>query len=95
MKLYWRTLPMKTLGAENETAAPGRKKMKDRVTFLGSANASLSHRVKLTLMGKSKKPRCFKNINKTALPVHDMHQESAWVNSSLFSEWLHDCFVPE
>ncbi|GBO09966.1 Jerky -like [Araneus ventricosus] len=24
-----------------------------------------------------------------------MHQESAWMNSSLFSEWFRDCFVPE
>ncbi|GBN83483.1 Jerky -like [Araneus ventricosus] len=24
-----------------------------------------------------------------------MHQESVWMNSSLFSEWFHDCFVPE
>ncbi|GBM19254.1 hypothetical protein AVEN_142498-1 [Araneus ventricosus] len=24
-----------------------------------------------------------------------MHQESAWMNSSLFLEWFHDCFVPE
>ncbi|GBM76132.1 hypothetical protein AVEN_272978-1 [Araneus ventricosus] len=45
--------------------------------------------------GKEKKPRYFKNINKTALPVHYMHQESAWMNSSLLSEWFHDCFVPE
>ncbi|GBM46116.1 Jerky -like [Araneus ventricosus] len=69
--------------------------MKDRVTILGCANASGSHRVKLTLVGKSKKPRCFKNINKTALPVHYMHQESAWMNFRLFSEWFHDCFIPE
>ncbi|GBM83748.1 hypothetical protein AVEN_189711-1 [Araneus ventricosus] len=69
--------------------------MKDRMTFLGCANASGSHRVKLTLVGKSKKPRCSNNINKTALPVHYMHQESVWLNSSLFSEWFHDCFVPE
>ncbi|GBL83052.1 Jerky -like [Araneus ventricosus] len=69
--------------------------MKDRVTILGCANASGSHRVKLTLVGKSKKPRCFKNISKTALPVHYMHQEGAWMNYSLFSEWFHDCFVPE
>ncbi|GBO04243.1 hypothetical protein AVEN_212188-1 [Araneus ventricosus] len=52
--------------------------MKDRVTILGCANASGSHRVKLTWVGKSKKPRCFNNINKTALPVHNMHQKSAW-----------------
>ncbi|GBM21736.1 hypothetical protein AVEN_118269-1 [Araneus ventricosus] len=69
--------------------------MKDRVAILGCANASGSHRVKLTLVGKSKKSRCFKNINKTPLPVHYMHQESSWMNSSLISEWFHGCFVPE
>ncbi|GBO46881.1 Jerky -like [Araneus ventricosus] len=69
--------------------------MKDRVTILGCTNASGSHRVKLTLVGKSKKPRCFKNIIKTVLHVHYMHQESAWMNSISFSEWFHDCFVPE
>ncbi|GBL77914.1 Jerky -like [Araneus ventricosus] len=69
--------------------------MKDRVTILGCANAAGSHRVKLTLVGKSKKPRCFKNINKTALLVHYMRQESSRMNSSLFSEWFHYCFVPE
>ncbi|GBM72300.1 Jerky -like [Araneus ventricosus] len=93
--LYWRALPTKTLAAENEAVAPGRKKMTDRVTILGCANACGSHRVELTLVGKSKKSRCFKNINKTSLPVHYMHQESARMNSSLFSEWFHDCFVPE
>ncbi|GBM40870.1 Jerky -like [Araneus ventricosus] len=58
--LYWRALPTKTWAAENEAVAPGRKKMKDRVTILGCANASGSHRVKLPLVGKSKKPRWFK-----------------------------------
>ncbi|GBM02166.1 Jerky -like [Araneus ventricosus] len=84
--LYWRALPMKSLAAENEAVAPGRKKMKDCVTILGCANASGTHPVKLTLVGKSKKSRCFKNFNKTALPVHYMHQESAWMNCSLFSD---------
>ncbi|GBM01686.1 Jerky -like [Araneus ventricosus] len=82
--LYRRALRRKSLAVENEAVALGRKKMKDRVSILGYANASGSHRVKLTLVGKSKKPRCFKKINKTTLPVHYMHQESAWVNSSLF-----------
>ncbi|GBL73977.1 Jerky -like [Araneus ventricosus] len=74
---------------------PGRKKMKYSITILECVNASGSHRVNLTLVGKNKKPLCFKNLNKTTLPVHYMHQESAWMNSSLFSEWFHDCFVPE
>ncbi|GBM94507.1 Jerky -like [Araneus ventricosus] len=51
--LYWRTRPTKTLAAENEAVAPGRKKMKDRVTILGCANDSGSHRVKLSLVRKS------------------------------------------
>ncbi|GBM00668.1 Jerky [Araneus ventricosus] len=42
--LYWRALPTKTLVAENAAVAPGRKKMKNRVTILGCANASGSHR---------------------------------------------------
>ncbi|GBN66286.1 Jerky -like, partial [Araneus ventricosus] len=67
--LFWRALPTKTLVPGNEAVAPSRKKMKDRVTILGCANAFDSHRVKLTLVGKSKQPHCFKNIDKTALPV--------------------------
>ncbi|GBM94538.1 Jerky -like [Araneus ventricosus] len=51
--LYWRTLPTKTLATENEAVAPGRKKMKGRATILGCANASGSHRVKRSLVGKS------------------------------------------
>ncbi|GBO02282.1 hypothetical protein AVEN_27097-1 [Araneus ventricosus] len=47
--LYWRALPTKTLAAENEAVAPGRKKMKDRKRFCTLANASGSHRIKLTL----------------------------------------------
>ncbi|GBN83352.1 Tigger transposable element-derived protein 2 [Araneus ventricosus] len=50
--LYWRPLAMKTLAAENEAVASGRKKMKDRVAILGCANASGSHRVNLTLVEK-------------------------------------------
>ncbi|GBO06777.1 Jerky -like [Araneus ventricosus] len=93
--LYWSALPTKSLAAENEVVAPGRNKRKDRMTILGCANASGSHRVKLSLVVKSKKPRCFKNINKSALLVPYMHQESAWMNSSLFSEWFHFCSVPK
>ncbi|GBN39006.1 hypothetical protein AVEN_179668-1 [Araneus ventricosus] len=36
--LYWRAFSTKTLAAENEVVAPGRKKMKVRATILGCAN---------------------------------------------------------
>ncbi|GBM78027.1 Jerky -like [Araneus ventricosus] len=58
--LYWRALLTKTLAAKNEVVAPRRKKMKDRVMILGSANASGSHRVKMTLMNKSKSHPVFR-----------------------------------
>ncbi|GBM44923.1 hypothetical protein AVEN_94524-1 [Araneus ventricosus] len=60
--LYWRALLTKTLTAENEAAAPGRKKMKDHATILVCAITSGSRCVKLILMGKSKKPCCFKKL---------------------------------
>ncbi|GBM27318.1 hypothetical protein AVEN_144875-1 [Araneus ventricosus] len=84
----------KTLLQKMKLLLQAEKNMKDRVTILGYVNGSGSHRVQLTLVGKSRKPRCFKNISKTALPVHYVHQESDWMNSSLFSKWFHDCFVP-
>ncbi|XP_054720160.1 jerky protein homolog-like [Uloborus diversus] len=37
--LYWKALPEETLAAVNETSAPGRKRMKDRVTVLACSNA--------------------------------------------------------
>ncbi|GBM19523.1 Jerky -like [Araneus ventricosus] len=80
------------LAAKIVAVAPGRKKMKDLMTILGCAKASGSHHV---LLKKSKNPLCLKNNNKTALPVHYIHQESAWMNYSLISEEFDDCFVPE
>ena len=53
-----------------EKEAPGVKSSKDRVTLLGCVNATGQHKLQLVLIGKYKKPRCFKNINMSALPVH-------------------------
>lgn len=92
--LYWKALPTKTLAAANEASAPGRKMMKDRITILACSNASGSHRLKLALVGKSKNPRCFKNVNMEALPVHYFNQKSAWMNVDVFTQWFFDCFIP-
>ena len=48
----------------------------------------------MILIGKSANPRCFKNINKDALPVKYCAQKSAWMNSSIFSDWFINIFVP-
>lgn len=75
--LFWRTLPNKTLAARNEESAHVHKVIKERITVLVCANASGTHRLPLLIIGKSKKPRCFKNINMEALPVKYEAQKRA------------------
>ena len=74
--------------------APGLKKAKDRLTVLGCTNATGTHKLKPILIGKSAKPRCFKNVNMDALPVTYKSQRNAWMNSEIFAEWFTKEFVP-
>ena len=40
------------------------------------------------VIGKSLNPRCFKNVNKSALPVTYRANSKAWMRSDIFGEWL-------
>ncbi|XP_063876814.1 jerky protein homolog [Scylla paramamosain] len=51
-----------------------------------------THKVKLCMVGKHKKPRCFKNVN--YLPVDYRNQRSAWMTAEIFLDWFKHCFVP-
>lgn len=90
--LNWRALPRKSLAAKQEAKAPGYKISKDRVTILVTANATGTHALPLLMIGKSKNPRCFKNVK--CLPLTYKAQKSAWMTSSLFLEWYKDDFIP-
>ena len=90
--LCYRMLPSKTLASMSEKEAM--KKQKDRVTLMACCNATGMHKLPLMFIGKAKNPRCFKNINKEALPVHYCSQKNAWVHSEIFSDWFHNEFVP-
>ncbi|XP_037817425.1 jerky protein homolog-like, partial [Lucilia sericata] len=90
--LYWKLLPQKTYVTSLEKSAPGAKMEKQRITFLCCANASGSHKIKLLVIGKSKNSRSFKNF---ICPVNYRNSKSAWMTSSIFKEWFHNCFVPE
>lgn len=92
--LYWRCLPQRTLAAEREKSAPGVKPSKERVTILCCANATGNDRLQLALIGKSKKPQCFKNTPPHEIPVDYYHQTSAWMDRDIFTRWFHDKFVP-
>ncbi|GBM47482.1 Tigger transposable element-derived protein 6 [Araneus ventricosus] len=45
-----------------------------------------SEKQKLTVIGKSQKPRCFKNVKK--LPMDYKSNKKAWMTSDLFQKYL-------
>lgn len=90
--INWRALPRKSLASRREQSAPGFKVSKERITAMVCANASGEHKVKLLVIGKSKKPRCFKNVH--TLPVSYTSQKSAWMTSIIFLDWFKNDFIP-
>ena len=92
--LNFRLLPEKTLAASFERSVDGRKKSKERVTLNVCSNASGTIKLPIHLIGKAKKPRCFKGINMELLPVVYSAQKNAWMEASIFREWFHNHFVP-
>ncbi|KAJ3649085.1 hypothetical protein Zmor_020847 [Zophobas morio] len=93
--LFWKTMPTKTLAHESEKCASGFKTNKDRVTILCCANATGRHKLRLTVIGKSKNPRAFKNINRNNLPVDYYNQKSCWMTRDIFREWFFKKFIPQ
>ena len=73
--LWWRMTPSSSLNSGRVTRAANFKKAKDRVTLLACTNASGSHRLPLVFINKSAKPRCFKNMDMSTLPVHYYSQK--------------------
>ena len=92
--LWWRLTPSSSLNVAGKTRAANFKKAKDRVTLLACANASGTHRLPLMLINKSQKPRCFKHMNMSNLPVHYYAQKKSWMDCRLFIDWFHTHFVP-
>ena len=45
------------------------------------------------VIGKSKKPKAFKNIHVQSLPVYYKNQKSAWMDADLFKKCFFDEFV--
>ncbi|XP_051786742.1 jerky protein homolog-like isoform X4 [Erpetoichthys calabaricus] len=81
--LAWRCLPL-----------TGRDRPLDRVTLLACSNASGLHKLRLTLVGKTIKPRCFRNIDVTALPIRYVYENNGWMTCELFKDWFFSEFVP-
>ncbi|KAL4101085.1 hypothetical protein QTP88_021105 [Uroleucon formosanum] len=74
--LYYRATPDGSLCFKKNVLS-GSKKAMDRITVL--------------LLGKSLKPRCFKNMSINKMPVHYHANKNAWMTSTIFSNWLYEC----
>ncbi|CAH0725646.1 unnamed protein product, partial [Brenthis ino] len=81
--LFFKLTPDKTLKFKGEKCVGG-KLSKERITVLVAANMSGTEKRKLLVIGKSKSPRCFKNIKQ--LPVTYKANKSAWMTSQIFEE---------
>jgi len=82
--LYWRCLPDRTLDAIGSKVT-GSKGNKERLTVLLCSNSTGSDMRKPLVIGKSRNPRCFKNINPNHLGVTYRANKSAWMTGTLFA----------
>ena len=78
--LFWRCLPTSTLSAYNEKEAVGFKLNKDRIMMLTCANAAVTHKCKLFVVGRFKKLRAFKNLVHS--PVYYDASDKAWMTAT-------------
>ncbi|CAF4555308.1 unnamed protein product, partial [Rotaria sp. Silwood2] len=87
--LFFKSMPDKSFVLDNNDCKGG-KRSKERYTVLLCANWAGTDKPKPVVIGKAVKLRCFKNMNMTKLPVTCFSNRTAWMNSSIFSTWLHE-----
>ena len=83
--LFYRCLPDKTLSFKGQQCSGG-KKSKERITVMVACNSNGSEKLPLFVIGKSIKPRCFKNVK--TLPVEYTANKKAWMVVTMFTDWL-------
>lgn len=83
--LFFNLLPDKTLTVKGENCHGG-KLSKQRLTVLLCTNADGSEKLTPLVIGKAKKPRCFKNVK--SLPTDYVSNKKSWMTQSLFEDFL-------
>ena len=84
--LFYQCLPNKSYQLKTEKCSGG-KHRKIRITCLAATNAVGSNLL-MFVIGKAKKPRCFKNTK--TLPCKYRAQKKSWMDGVLFDEWVRD-----
>jgi hypothetical protein len=64
----------------------GKKKSKFRISIGLACNADGSEKMPLVFVGKSKRPRCFKEKSPTQEGFYYRNNKKAWMTSELFEE---------
>ena len=83
---FWRALPESGF-ARKSSQCHGGKKAKQRITVALIVNAA-GEKEKPVVIWKSAKPRCFKGIKVSQLPVEYYCQEKAWMTGEILDEVL-------
>lgn len=88
--LFYKLTPDKTFKFKGEKCVGG-KHSKVRLTVLLCSNMTGTEKRKLLVIGKSRNPRCFKNVKK--LPVKYTANTKAWMTSRIFEDEIRnwDC----
>ncbi|CAC5385465.1 unnamed protein product [Mytilus coruscus] len=84
--LFFRALPDKTL-AQKKSACKGGKIAKERLTVMFCCSA-MGEKLKPMVIGKARKPRCFKNIDVTNLSVIWRSNKKSWMTEATFLDWI-------
>ncbi|CAB3228061.1 unnamed protein product [Arctia plantaginis] len=82
--LFYKLTSDKTLKFKGEKCKGG-KLSKERITLMVATNMSGTVRKKLEI-GKSQRPRCFKNVRH--LPVDYESNRRAWMTAEIFNKWV-------
>ena len=82
--LFWQLEPSKTL-AHGEIL--GTKQSKERISIMLACNA-MSDKLKLLVIHKHANSHAFKGIDKTNLPVYYYWNKKAWMQTSIFQNWI-------
>ena len=83
--LFYEPLTSKSLHFRGEHCSGG-KHTKVRLTGMTASNA-LGEKIPMFYIGKSASPRCFKHVRNP--PCRYRSQKKAWMDGTLFEEWLH------
>lgn len=83
--IFFQLEPRKTLALKGDKCIGG-KLSKQRITALFCCNKLGTEKRKVLIIGKSEKPRCFKNFK--SLPCIYKANKKSWMTQGFFNEWL-------